>query len=261
MLLKEVEVSVTERCSLACAHCGFMVPNQPRPSSSDPARDLELSLAHLSRLGFTVGSLAVLGGEATLARRELAQTLRVARAAPNVGRIELVTNGLTPAGLDRKSLPYIDRLSLSDYTDDDRLASAWRLWLSRAAPEVEFRQRRHKDWDRWHDPVELDDAATQTAYDSCWYRRHCVTLERGRLFMCSRVPKLGLDHQGIVLESLTTREDVLRYLHKPEALPACRTCTPVAGLLPVQPGLQPDDRLVKLQVRALAWFSRQGIPR
>ena len=259
MLLKEVEVSITERCSLACAHCGFMVPDQPRPSIGGPAEGLAASLSHLNRLGFRVGSLAILGGEATLAKRALLQTLRVANAAPNVQRVELVTNGLTPAGLSTEALPYIDRLSLSDYTDDDRLASAWRNWLSAESSHVEFKHRRHDSWDRWHDAVELGAVATQAAYDSCWYRRHCITLERGRIFMCSRIPKLGLDGQGQTLDPSTIREDVLRYLRQPDALPACRTCTPVAGLEVVQPGIQPDLRMVELRGRALAWFKRQGV--
>jgi len=258
MRLKEVEVSITEHCSLACEHCGFMVPDQPRPSVGEPAEELAASLSHLHRLGFAVGSLAILGGEATLAKGALLETLRVASAAPNVQRVELVTNGLTPGGLPQEALPYVDRLSLSDYTDDDRLASAWKLWLSVQASHVEFKHRRHDSWDRWHDDVDLGAAGAQAAFDSCWYRRHCITLERGHLFMCSRIPKLGLDGQGQTLDASTTRDALLRYLHQPNALPACRTCTPVAGLERVDPGVQPDARLFRLRGRALSWFERHG---
>lgn len=259
MLLKEVEASITSRCSLACAHCGFMVPKQPIPFIADAVAELIAALAHLERLGFTIGSLAIVGGEATLEKHVLLEALSAAAMAPNVQRVELVTNGLTPGGLPRSALAHVDRLSLSDYTDDGVLAQAWQGWLESIAPHVEFVRRRHDAWDRWDDAVDLGAAGGQAAYETCWYRRHCVTLERGSLFVCSRIPKLGLDEQGLRIEAGTLREHVIDYLQSPVAPAACRTCTPVAGLARVRPGQQPDDRLPRLRAVALKWFERNGV--
>lgn len=68
LVIGEVEVSVNAGCSLACAQCGFFVPKQPRPFSADAVTELAHALHHLGRLGVRIGSMALLGGEANLAR-------------------------------------------------------------------------------------------------------------------------------------------------------------------------------------------------
>ncbi len=256
VFIKELEVSVTEVCSLQCAHCGFFVPQQPKPALLHAVVELQEGLGTLDRLGIQVGSLALVGGEATLSPQALAGALRVARKADNVARVELVTNGLTPKGLLRDALSDIDRLSLSDYTGDGALADAWRTFLSRRAPQVKFVVRRHGQWDQVSASVDLGKAGGQSAYETCWYRRHCVTLERRRLFVCSRIPKLGLDDQGLLLDDTTTAAAIHGYLNAAHAPAACRTCAQVAGLPQVAPGVQPDDRIARLRGRALNWFDR-----
>lgn len=255
-LLNEVELSITSKCSLACDHCGFMVPEQPIPFS-DPVALISDLLEQLQRLAFDIGSLAIMGGEATLNSSRLTQIIAVTSSSKNVKRVELVTNGLTPSGLDLEALKGIHRISMSNYTGDDVLPSAWRAWLSVQAPHIEFLTREHTKWDRWHDVVDLGKDGGQAAYDTCWYRRHCITLERGRIFVCSRIPKLGLDDQGLPLNAATTQQNVLDYLHAAQAPSACHTCTPMAGLQPVVPGIQPDDRIQRLRKRALHWFESQ----
>lgn len=257
--IPEVEVSVTAACSLACAHCGFLVPEQPEPAVGDPARALEDALAVLERTGLVIGSLAVLGGEATLAPRTLAAALRIARRSPVVQRVELVTNGLTPKGLPVSALADIQRFSLSDYTADTGLADAWKSWLARTAPHIDFVVRRHGSWDAVYPPVDVGESGGQLLYDTCWYRRHCVTLERGRIFVCSRIPKLRRDDEGLQLDSESTREDIIGYLTAPAAPGACRSCTPMAGLAKVHPGVQPDRRLDPLRAAALTWFEAREV--
>lgn len=256
-LIPEVEVSLTAACTLACAHCGFLVPQQPPPALRDPVEELADALACLERNSIVIGSLALLGGEATLVPAALGAAIRVAASSAIVGRVELVTNGLSPKGLSAEALQHLGRLSLSDYTDDDALAERWRSWLAQAGPGVEFVRRQHESWDRFDDVVDLGVEGGQAAYESCWYRRHCVTLERQRIFVCSRIPKLGGDEQGLVLDATATREDIIGYLEAPLAPEACRTCTPMAGLPAIAPGQQPDDRLVRLRAHALAWFERE----
>ena len=139
MTIAELEFSVTAACSLACAECGFFVPHQPAPTFLPAAEELRHGLACLEAAGVEVGSIAIVGGEATLAPAALAAVLEVARLATNLHRVELVTNGLTPKGLPPSSLDFIDRLSLSDYTADEALCEAWRVWLAKHAPHIRIR--------------------------------------------------------------------------------------------------------------------------
>jgi len=235
------------------------VPRQPRPHLDDAVVEFADALACLERAGIEIGSLALLGGEATLASSTLREATRMAASSPVVRQVEVVTNGLSPKGLPTDSLRYIDRISLSDYTADGVLADRWRAWLHRAGPDIEFVVRRHQSWDRFDDRVDLGVAGGQAAYERCWYRRHCVTLERRRIFVCSRIPKLESDEQGLRLDPTTTHEQIVAYVDASLAPNACRTCTPMAGLPAVAPGRQPDDRVAQLRAHALAWFELQGV--
>ena len=253
--LGEVEVSITGRCTLACDQCGFLVPDQPAPSIGDSVDELSGSLSHLCRLGIHVEDLAILGGEPTTNRRLLERAAVELRALGVANRIEVVTNGLTPQGLSLRALRAIDRVVVSVYGYDDALLDRWSRWLGAVAPSVELRFRRNDGgWDRWTDIVTIDEATANRIYSDCWYRRRCVTVERGRLFACSRIPKLGRDNEGLVLDAATTLSDVQGYLTRPTALPSCFDCTPMLNLPTVPAGVQPDDRIDRLQRRAIAWL-------
>jgi hypothetical protein len=256
-VIPEVEVSITAACTLACAECGFFVPRQPAPVLSDGADATGDMLVQIERAGLRIGSLAVLGGEATLAPQRLHDAVKAAAESAAVDKVELVTNGLTPQGLEERTLPYLNRISLSDYTGDDELAAAWSAWLSWCGPHIEFIVRRHTSWDANDASVDLGVSGGQSAYDRCWFRAHCVTLERGRLFACSRIAKLGRDDEGLALDSGVGADEVLDYLCAPIAPSSCRSCTLMAGLPRVEPGVQPDARLRGLRARALRWFAQQ----
>ena len=187
--IRELEVSITQRCNLACAQCGFMVPNQPPPAYGDVSQEAAAGLEQLGRLGIRIGTLVVLGGEPTLDGNRLVRTLRALRGVGNFDRLEVVSNGLHPQGLTEEALRYIDRFVISVYFDDPALSELWRRWLTFVAPHVELQLRVHADgWDRWTGDEQVDEAQAQQLYDACWYRKHCITVERGRLFACSRIP-------------------------------------------------------------------------
>ncbi len=253
--LREVEVSITPFCTLACAECGFLVPEQPMPAQGDPVEEHATALVHLRKLGVKIDSLAVLGGEPTINGPLLERAVTAFRATATANRIEVVTNGLTPRGVTAATLAAIQRLTISDYGLSAQLLDSWRLWLTIVAPHVEVCVRRNDDgWDAWSTIQRVSAERAQRLYDTCWYRRHCVTIERGRLFACSRIPKLRRDDEGLALDDATTLADLEAYLHQPSALPSCATCTPMMGLPTVRAGVQPDDRLERLQFSALAWF-------
>jgi len=254
--IRELEVSITQRCNLACAQCGFMVPRQPPPALGDVAVEAAAGLAQLWRLGIRIGTLVVLGGEPTLDGDRLVRVLRALRYEGNFDRLEVVSNGLHPQGLTVEALPYIDRFVVSVYFDEPALSELWRRWLAAVAPHVELQLRVHADgWDRWTGDERVDDARAQQLYDACWYRKHCVTIERGRLFACSRIPKLARDAEGLSLTDETTLAAVTDYLNGDRFLPSCQTCVPMMGLGTVAPGVQPDDRIARLTGRAMAYLS------
>jgi hypothetical protein len=253
--LREVEVSITARCTLACRECGFLVPDQPAPARGEPVSEHTAALDQLRRLGVRIGSLAVVGGEPTFDGALLERAVRAFRGTGAADRIEVVSNGLTPRGVTVGTLAAIDRFTISDYGLDDALLDGWRRWIARLAPHVEICIRHSREgWDAWTEERRVPPARAQAMFDTCWYRRHCVTLERGRLFACSRIAKLARDDEGLPLTSATTSAEIEAYLHRPEALPSCATCTPMMGLPTVPAGVQPDDRLARLQRRAVAWL-------
>ena len=174
------------------------------------------------------------------------------RGVGNFDRLEVVSNGLHPQGLTTEALQYIDRFVVSVYFDDSALSELWSRWLAVVAPHVELQLRLHADgWDRWTGDERVDEARAQQLYDACWYRKHCVTVERGRLFACSRIPKLARDAEGLPLTDDVTLASVTDYLNRNRFLPSCQTCVPMIELGTVTPGVQPDGRLVRLTTRAI----------
>lgn len=256
--IREVEISITSRCTLACENCGFLVPKQPAPSTGEPVAEIIETLKILYAVGVRVKSLAILGGEPTIDGRLLERALEGIAAVDIADRLEVVTNGLTPQGLTQKSLQHIQRLSISVYGLGERILDRYRTWISLVAPHVELIFRRNEDgWDPWSDQHEVTEAKAQSMFESCWYRRHCTTVERGRLFVCSRIPKLSRDDEGLVVTAETTLDDVRSYLNRTTHLPACKSCTPMMGLALVPAGVQPDDRISRLEAKALDWLEAQ----
>jgi hypothetical protein len=256
--IHEVEVSITAKCTLACDNCGFLVPHQPEPSSGDAVDELTAGLEHIAQCGIRIGSLAIVGGEPTMNAELLSRAARRFRAIGVADRIEVVSNGLTPQGVTSESLKSIDRFTVSNYGYDQQLLGLWRRWLAVEAPQVELVVRNGTDgWDPWADSPAVSDAVAQSMWQTCWYRKHCVTIERGRLFACSRIAKLSRDAEGMLLTAATTHDEIAAYLNGPSALPSCATCTPMMGLPTVPGGRQPDDRIVRLQRRAIAWLEQR----
>lgn len=94
-------------------------------------------------------------------------------------------------------------------------------------------------------------------FDFCWYRKHCVTIERQRLFRCSRVAKLSQDHEGILLNGGTSFDSIESYLNEISFIASCKTCTPMMGLKTIQAGQQPDARILKMIPNAKSFLRSQ----
>jgi hypothetical protein len=254
--IPEAEISLVHRCTLRCNECGFNVPNQSVPWIN-PIEEISTCLDILHREDISIGSLALLGGEATLVPEILSEVAKIVYSHPVVMELELVTNGLTPQGLHIDVLQCFNRISISQYTEGDELVSTWSKWIERFAPTVEVIGRRHSLWDRMFGEVKLTDEESQIAFDTCWYRKHCVTIERNQLFLCSRIPKFESSVKGLLLETETNKQDVIDYLTMDSAPGSCSRCVPMAGLNQITPGVQPDHRILQLEERALTYLSTQ----
>ena len=256
--IRELEVSITSKCHLRCDNCGFYIPDQPHPAMTENViSEMVTSLKHLQRLKIKIGSLGILGGEPTFNQKNLTASLTEFAKFDNIERIEVVSHGLTPQNISRESYKLIDKLSISVYFDNQELIHLWKAYTSKFAPHLELSVRKDKDWDKWLGNEIVDDYKAQEMFDYCWYRKHCVTIERQRLFVCSRISKLSKDNEGIILDGETRIQDVESYLNQTSFLPSCKTCTPMMGLPTVKAGQQPDDRISKLERKAVEFLKAQ----
>jgi len=252
-----MEISITHRCNLLCDHCGFKIPHQPQPFLADPLTEIESSLTILHKLNIHVGSIAIMRGEAALVPRLLEETLSRVRAIGISERLELVTNGLVPKGISDSCLRLIDRLSISTYFKNHELELLWRQRVERVSPTTELIFRVHdQGWDQWWGIKRVAAEKAQEMFEQCWYRKHCITLERSSLFLCSRLPKENSDGEGLAIRPALRIAEVVEYLNRKKYLPSCATCIPMMGLPKVSPGIQPDNRL-KIQVEKAIKFLKQ----
>lgn len=253
--IRELEVSITPKCHLSCDNCGFYIPNQPRPTiSKNVISEISTCLKQLQRLNIKVGSLAILGGEPTFNKQGLTDSLIEFSEFDNIDRIEVVSHGLSPQNISKYAFKCIDKLSISVYFNNEELIHLWKTYISKYAPHLELEFRKDEGWDKWLGNEVVDDDKAQQMFDYCWYRKHCVTIERKRLFMCSRIAKLSKDNEGIYLNEKTNIQSIVRYLNQPSFLDSCKSCTPMMGLPTVKAGQQPDDRISKMVKTAIKFL-------
>ncbi len=256
--IRELEVSITSKCHLRCDNCGFYIPQQPNPAATENiVSEIVTGLKHLQKLNIKIGSLGVLGGEPTFNQKILITSLQDFSKFDNIERIEVVTHGLTPQNISKETYQFINKLTISIYFDSDELTELWKNYISKFAPHVELSLRTDKDWDKWLGDEIADDSKAQEMFDFCWYRKHCVTIERQRLFMCSRIAKLSQDNEGIILNEKTTIEQVVNYLNQNTFITSCKTCTPMMGLPTVKAGQQPDNRILNLLPKAIDFLKTE----
>lgn len=257
-LIKELEVSITSKCHLQCDNCGFYIPDQPSPSLNDDViSEIIQGLSQLQRLNIDIGSLGILGGEPTYNKSVLNRALKEFSKFDNIKRIELVSHGLTPQNIDKDILKYINKLTVSVYFDSPELIRLWKVYIKLFAPHIELEFRIDKEWDKWINDKIVGNIEAQNMFDYCWYRKHCVTIERKRLFICSRIPKLSQDNEGLILNEQTNFLNVKEYLNQETFMYSCKSCTPMMGGETVKAGQQPDERVTKMLPKAINFLTSE----
>ncbi len=251
--IRDLEVSITNLCNLVCDQCGFFVPNQRIPYIEDPIKEITEGIGILKDLGIYIHRFPVLGGEPTIDKKLLERAVKSFRTVNNFDILEIITNGLIPQGLTSSSLKLIDELTISLYFESDELISLWKEWLKRKVPDVKFNIRIH-NWDYQHGDDIVSDLKAQEMYENCWYRKHCTTIERNRIFVCSRIAKCGDDKEGFNLNKEVTFKDIEKYLNSERFFPSCMRCVPVMGFGKILPGKQSNEKLFPLVDNAIKFL-------
>jgi organic radical activating enzyme len=256
--IREVEVSVNRTCNLSCFGCGFNVPNQPNPVIGDGIEQHVNSLRALKNLGITIGKIVIVGGEATLAS-SLDSHVRQLREMGNGASIELVTNGLYPRGLQSSALSQLDSLVISDYVRSSEFEELWEKYAEQKGflGKPKFRRKPEGGWDDLLSEVKNSYIATRNHWDSCFYRKYDVTLERGRLFTCSRIAKKEWDDQGLVLDDSTTYQDIQLYLNASTPKAACYSCATVGCSSKIPVAQQTTTDLQKIFAKTIIYLEKE----
>lgn len=239
--IPELELSINNKCNLQCSECGFHIPHQPEPAfQNDILKEHCSSLNVLLRNNIEIGSLAVLGGEPTLNSYLLESAVSQFSQFSNIRQIEVVTNGLNPKGFTEKTLGLIQKISVSVYKNDLEFIDAWKKFVNKKAPHINLAFRIQKLWDLNSGNYTVSEKAAQELFDSCWYKKHCATIERSRLFICSVAPKNKIDSDGLLLTQSTTEEEIINYLERKNSISCCKNCVPQMHIKKIQGGQQPE---------------------
>ena len=240
--IPELELSINAKCNLRCKECGFFTPNQLKPTLLDDViYEHTESLGILQKCDIQIGSLAILGGEPTITPLLLEKALISFSKIGNIKNIEVVSNGLYPKGLTQTSLKLINKLSISVYVDNDKFIKAWKTFITRYAPNINLEFRMQKPWDITTGNYCVSKEEANMFFKQCWYKKHCPTIERSRLFICSRSAKQGHDNDGLLLDKNTKSDDIKSYMQRDEILLSCQTCVPSMQLGKVKGGVQPSN--------------------
>ncbi|TCS43105.1 radical SAM protein [Reinekea marinisedimentorum] len=254
--IKELGISVTNKCNLSCKGCGFNVPNQITPTLSNSLDEHLTSLAQIKAVGVFIEKAVIVGGEATL-NNDLTAFLNELRKSETCNQIELVTNGLYPRGVTPEVLATIDSLVISDYICSPEFADLWRTYAIQNGYTGPIDFRRKDAWDDLKGELENRDESVQTHWNTCFYRSYDVTLERGRLFSCSRLAKKGWDDQGLLITPKLCITDIAHYLNSETPRLGCYSCATVnrPSLIPVAEQLNTNKE--KIYSKAKAYLTKE----
>ena len=253
--IRELEITVTNKCNLTCRGCGFDVPNQIAAVSGEGIDQHIAALNSLKGLGLSIGKVVLVGGEAALAK-SLAKYITQIRLVDIADEIELVTNGLYPQGVTSSVLTQLDSVVISDYICTDSFETHWRQYLEASGYHNKIDFRRKEAWDDLFSEVKNDAALTEHHWNSCFYRSYDVTLERGRLFSCSRIAKKKWDEQGLLIESITSVEKIEEYLNSSKPKKACYSCATVGNCSQIPVAEQVSTDIEKIVAKAEKYMGK-----
>lgn len=253
--IRELEITVTNKCNLTCRGCGFNVPNQIAAVEGGGIDQHIVALNTLKGVGLSIGKIVLVGGEAALAK-SLAEYITQVRLTDISDEVELVTNGLYPKGVTKEVSSQLDSLVISDYICTDRFETSWRRYLKANDYSNRIDFRRKEAWDDLFSEVDNDASATEEHWKTCFYRSYDVTLERGRLFSCSRIAKKKWDEQGLLIESIASVAEIGEYLNSTKPKKACYSCATVGSCSQIPVAEQVSTNLEKVVAKAEKYMNK-----
>lgn len=255
--IRELELTLTNKCNLTCFGCGFDVPNQIAATDDGAGIDQHLqALVRLREIGISVAKIVLVGGEAALVK-DLDEQIFKMREIGICQEIELVTNGLYPRGVTTQVLSKIDSLVISDYICTAEFSDLWERYLNKNMFQGKVDFRRKDAWDDLLAEVENSSGMTEQHWDECFYRTYDVTLERGRLFSCSRIAKKKWDDQGLVIGSETSKQNVIDYLLSDLPKDACYSCATVCQSSNIPVAQQVSSDLHRIVEKAQTYLKKE----
>ncbi|KMV31466.1 hypothetical protein AB733_04915 [Photobacterium swingsii] len=247
--IRELELSITNKCNLNCLGCGFNIPKQVTPVNGQRIDEHIKSLELLKSCGVKVEKIIISGGEASLSRnlnKYLVDILKVGISE----QIEIVTNGLYPKGINRETLANLDSLIISDYVMTEEFEGTWRQYIKALNYKGKIEFRRKTAWDDLLSEVKNKPEQTRHHWSTCFYRKYDVTLERGRLFSCSRIAKKKWDEQGLLINSETSLSDVYSYLTSKVPRDACYSCATIGNNSNIPVAVQTRNNIERIILKA-----------
>ncbi|MEZ8349545.1 hypothetical protein BCU98_14675 [Vibrio splendidus] len=255
--IRELELSVNSQCNLNCIGCGFNVPNQLTPYSKLGVDEHITALVNLKRCGIKINKIVIAGGEATIFK-DLYSTVKRIKSLNISKEVELVTNGLYPKGVSSELLNILDSIVISDYIKTHTFESAWNEFLRghNFKGKVDF--RRKDAWDDLLSEVYNSKEDTELHWQTCFYRKFDVNLERSRIFSCSRIAKKGWDEQGLLIDDSTTFEQVINYLSDDKPKDACYSCATINRESSIKVAVQNSGNLERIAAKSIQYLNENN---
>ncbi|WCP83302.1 hypothetical protein PQE20_17945 [Vibrio harveyi] len=255
--IRELELSINSQCNLNCIGCGFNVPNQLSPYGKLGIEEHITALVNLNKCGIEIDKIVIAGGEATIFK-DLYSTVKRIKSLNISKEIELVTNGLYPKGMSSGLLNILDSIVISDYIKTNAFESAWIDFLQghNFKGNVDF--RRKDAWDDLLSEVYNSKEETERHWKTCFYRKFDVSLERSRIFSCSRIAKKGWDDQGLLIDGSTTIEQVINYLSDEKPKEACYSCATINRESSISVAVQSSGNLERIAEKSIQYLNENN---
>lgn len=228
-------VCVTEKCTLKCKDCSFLMQYYSKPMDID-VNYYKNPLDRLVDAVDFISELRIYGGEPFL-NKEMYKLIDWYKDNDKIGVISIYTNGtLIP---DKKTQMYLKnskvKVHISDY--EHNMDKAKRLIDVLEQEQIGYFVRRY---DEWQDAGNLEYRSftkeyTKEIYQKC-FATNCYSFLKGKLYVCPRgahaanigaiddVSEDYVDFNDTSINESSLKEQLITLMHHKEYLHACKYC-------------------------------------
>lgn len=250
---QQLDLIVTDRCSLRCRDCCNHIPYVRNPANRDPVRLLRVLDGVLSCVD-GVERLHILGGDG-LMHPDIAWLTEQAAAREKIGKIVVFTNAVIP--LDEARWASLGGGKASFHVTDYGLPAQKTDDFARAAARmgIACRVRREECWFQFRigGPAHPDAERNRRVFLTCMANR-CPSIYDERMYRCAPVhnavglgtvpddPDNYIDLSDVAMgkNADRTRETMRTFLFDKTGMSACAHCS---GVIPGAPRVEPAEQL------------------